>query len=275
MKRKRWLEFVIDFIGQATTMMSVIGVNDVQSVQPLKHPLLKTESLKVGNPMQMAAIDIMGPFPESESGNSYIVVVGDYFTRWMEAYPISNQEAKTVARVLTNEFFFCFSPPEQLLSDQGKQFESELIAEICKLLGIDKTRTTPYHPQSDGLIERFNRTLLSMLRTSATEHPFDWEDHLRPLCMAYNSSVHPTTTYSPFFLMFGRSTQMPIDLMRGESPTANDQTSSRSIPEYAVKLKDRLKEAYTHVRLNMGHKLDRQKDLYTGEFMGNHSRKMI
>ena len=73
MKRKRWLEFVIDFIGQATTMMSVIGVNDVQSVQPLKHPLLKTESLKVGNPMQMAAIDIMGPFPESESGNSYIV----------------------------------------------------------------------------------------------------------------------------------------------------------------------------------------------------------
>ena len=148
------------------------------------------QSMKVGSPMQMVAVDIMGPFPESKSGNSYILVFGDYFTRWMEAYPIPNQETSTVACVLTNEVFFRFSPPEQLHSDQGKQFESEVIAAICKLLGIAKTRTAPYHPQSDGVIKRFNRTLPSMLKTAASEHPFDWEEHLRPLCMAYNSSVN-------------------------------------------------------------------------------------
>ena len=84
------------------------------------------------------------------------ILTGDYFTRLMEAYAIPNQEATTVARVLTSEFFFRYSPPEQLRSDQGKQFESQVVADICKLLGTAKMRTTPYHPQSNGLIERFN-----------------------------------------------------------------------------------------------------------------------
>jgi len=108
-------------------------------------------------------MDILGPFPESEAGNSYILVVADYFTQWTEAYPIPNQEATTVAKKLTDEFFFWFSPPEQLHSDQGRNFESAVIADICKLLAMRKSRTTPYHPQSDGLVERCNRTLLSML----------------------------------------------------------------------------------------------------------------
>ena len=116
------------------------------------------QSIKIGSPLPLVAVDILGPLPESENGNSYILVVSDYFTRWTEAYPIPNQEVTTVGRVITNEFFFRFSPPEQLHSDQGKQFESELIAEVRKLLGINKTRTTPYHPQSDGLVERFNHT---------------------------------------------------------------------------------------------------------------------
>ena len=103
-----------------------------------------------------------------------------------------------MTKKLTDEFFFRFSPPEQLHSDQGRNFESETISEICKLLGVVKTRTTPYHPQSDGLVERFNRTLLDMLSTAAGEHPFDWECHLRRLCLAYNTSVHPTTGHTPF-----------------------------------------------------------------------------
>ena len=167
--------------------------------------------IKVGSPMQLVSIDILGPLPESDAGNTHILVVGDYFTRWMEAYPIPNQEATTVAKKLTDEFFFRFSPPEQLHSDQGRQFESQLIAEICKLLGIKKTHTTAYHPQSDGLIEKFNLTLLGMLSTAARDNPFYWESHLRPLCMAYNTSVHPTTGFSPFFLMFGRQVRMPVD----------------------------------------------------------------
>ena len=153
--------------------------------------------------MQIVAVDILGPLSESEAGNSYILVAADYFTRWMEAYAIPNQEATTIAQKLTDELFFRFSPPEQLHSDQGCQFESELMLEVCKLLGIRKTRTTSYHPQSDGLVERFNRTLLSMLATTAKDHPLNWEGQLRKVCMAYNTSVQATTGYTPFYLMFG------------------------------------------------------------------------
>ena len=81
------------------------------------------------------------------------------------------------------QFFFDSPPPNQLHSKQGRQFESELLAEVCKLLGIAKSRTTPYHPQSDGLIQQFNCTLLNMLATAATNYPFEWQNHLRHLCM--------------------------------------------------------------------------------------------
>jgi transposase InsO family protein len=174
----------------------------------------------------------------------------------MEAYPIPNQEARTVARKITDEFFFRFSPPDQLHSNQGRQFESELMAEVCRLLGIHKTRTTPYHPQSDGLVERYNRTLLSMLATAASDNCFEWEDHLRPLCMAYNTSINPTTGFSPFYLMFGRQAHMPIDVMYGSPSTAV------SSPEHVANLRTRLESAYQRVREQMGHKLDRQKTLY-------------
>ena len=197
--------------------------------------------------MQLVATDILGPLPESGSGNSYILVVGDYFTRWTEAYPIPNQEAATVAKKLTEEFFFRFSPPEQLHTDQGRQFESELVSEICKLLGIAKTHTTPYHPQSDGLIERFNRTLLSMLATTAAERPFDWEEYLRPLCMAYNTSVQATTGYTPFSLMFGRQARMPNDLMYG-TPDGVEKSPS----QYASNLRSTLENAYRRVREQTG-----------------------
>lgn len=150
--------------------------------------------------MQIVAIDTMGPLPETEASNSYILVAGDYYTRWMEAYSIPNQEAVTVAQKLVNELFCRFSTPEQLHSDQGSQFESDLIAEVCKILNIRKSRTTPYHPQCDGLIERFNHTLLDMLATTCKDHPFDWEDHIRKVCMAYNTSTQSTTGYTPFFL---------------------------------------------------------------------------
>ena len=212
--------------------------------------------------MRLVVADILEPLPESDAGNSYIVVVGDYFTRWMEAYPIPNQEAATVAKKMTDEFFLRFSPPEKLHMDQGRQFESELVAEVCKLLGIDKIRNTAYHPQSDGLIERFNRTLLSMLATAANENPFNWEEHLRPLCMAYNTSVQSTTGFSPFSLMFGHQVWMPMDVLYG-SP--NDE---KTPSEHAASLREWLESAYRRMREQMNHKLDRQKEYYNRKVHG-------
>jgi len=108
-----------------------------------------------------------------------------------------------------------FFLPDQILSNQGQQFESGLIEELCKLLQIEKSRATHYHPQGDGLVERANRTLLSMLSTVVGEHREIWEAYLRPICMAYNTSIQLSTVYSPFFLMFGRTVRMPINLVHG------------------------------------------------------------
>ena len=161
----------------------------VSRKSPSQTPKSPLGTISAAYPTQIMAVDLVGPFPESDSGNSYIMVVGDYFSHWMEAFPIPNQEASTVAERLVDEVFLRFSAPEQLHSDQGRQFESKLMAEVCKLLQIHKTRTTPYHPQSDGLVERFNWTMLAMLATCAKDNPLDWERHVRKVCMAYNTSV--------------------------------------------------------------------------------------
>ena len=225
-------------------------------------------TIKAGYPMQVVAVDILGPLPESESGNSFVLVAGDYFTKWMEAYPIHNQEAETVARKLVDEMFCRFSPPEQLHSDQGRQFESGLIKEICNILRIKKTRASPYHPQCDGLVERFNRTLLDMLATTTKNHPFDWEDQLRKVCMAYNTSVHSSTGFTPFYLMFGRQANLPIDLMYG---TGN--SSELQAHDYAKNLKRGLQRAYQLVRERLGAVHERRKAYYDRQVHGEPFQK--
>ena len=119
-----------------------------------------------------------------------------------------SSEAGTVAWKVVDKFFFRFSLPEQIHLDQGKQFKSEVIREITNLLQIKKSRTTPYHPQSDGLVEQFNRTLLSMLTMAIEDYPWDWEYHLHQLCYAYNTTVHPGTGNTPFFLMLARQARI-------------------------------------------------------------------
>ena len=214
--------------------------------------------------MQIVATDIVGPLPESDGGNSYILVVGDYFTKWMEAFPIPNQDAITVANKLVNEVFLMFAIPEQLHSDQGRQFESRFLSEVCKLLGIYKTRTTPYHPQCNGLVERFNRTLLNMLSTCVGDYPFDWEHHLRKVCMAYNSGVQMSTGYTPFYLMFGRKARLPLDIMYG----TNQPTAVHSMGAYAMQLQNLLLTAYDLVRDHITTQHQRQKTLYDKKVHG-------
>ena len=208
----------------------------------------------------------MGPLPESETGNKYVLVASDYFTKWTEVYAILNQEATTVAQKLTDEMFCRFSPPEQLHSDQGRQFESQVVHEVCKLLKIRKTKTTPYHPQCDGQVERFNRTLLDMLATTTRENAFDWENQIRKVCMAYNTSVHSSTGFTPFFLMFGRQAKLPIDLMYGPP---SDTTDPTPVSDYAVHLKKSLEDAYSLAREKLGTSHERRKEYYDRRVHGS------
>ncbi|KAL5509722.1 hypothetical protein EMCRGX_G005140 [Ephydatia muelleri] len=164
-------------------------------------------------PMQRVAMDILGPLPETLRGNKYILVVGEYFTKWKEAFPLKDTEALTIAKVFVNEFVCRFGVPDSLHTDQGRNFEAKVLKEVCQLLGVKKTRTTPYHPQSDGLVERFNRTLLDMLSMAVKDDERDWDLLLPTLLFAYRTSRHVTTGVTPFQLMYGRDARLPEDVL--------------------------------------------------------------
>jgi hypothetical protein len=126
-------------------------------------------------------------------------------------------------------------------SDQGRDFESRLIHELLSMLGIKKSRTTPYHPQGDPQPERFNRTLLDMLGTLETPDKSKWSKHLSHLVHAYNCTVNEATGYSPYFLMFGREARLPVDVTFGVS---SDGTSTKSYLRYVKNMKSELQAAY-------------------------------
>ena len=203
-----------------------------------KDPRVKTRSplqlYNVGEPMERVAIDVLGPLLETESGNKYILIAMDYFSKWPEAYALPNQEAVTSANVLVSPFFSRFGVPAELQSDQGRNFESHVFQEVCTLLGIHKTRTTALHPQSDGMVERYNRTLENQLTTFFQDHQKDWDLHLPLLLMSYRSAVHETTKLTPAMLMFGRELRVPLDLLLGR-PQADIE--EQSYLEYAERLR--------------------------------------
>ena len=224
---------------------------------PMRAARAPLVSSYAGYPLERMAVDILGPLPVTQEGNKFIMVVSDYFTKWTEAYPIPNQEAETVAKKLVDEFVCRFGAPEIIHSDQGRNFESKLVKEMCTLLGVRKTRTTPYHPQSDGQVERFNRTLTSMLSNYVAENHRDWDIHLSKVLMAYRSSEHETTKCTPYYLMFGREVRLPVDIMFGRCPEEPAETT-----EYVVHLRNALEQAHEKARQHLKAAQRRQKDYY-------------
>uniref|UniRef100_A0A3P9H9G2 Integrase catalytic domain-containing protein n=1 Tax=Oryzias latipes TaxID=8090 RepID=A0A3P9H9G2_ORYLA len=168
--------------------------------------------------MDRVGVDILGPFPTTETGNRYVLVAMDYFTKWPEAYAVPDQSATTSAQRLVDEMFSRFGVPEELHSHQGRNFESRLFAEVCQRLGIKKTRTTPLHSQSDGLVERFNRTLATQLAILTSRHQRDWDQHLTLVLWAYRTAVQESTRCTPAALMFGRELRTPVELVFGPPP---------------------------------------------------------
>jgi len=153
--------------------------------------------------MDLVAIDILSGLPVASDGSTCILVAQDYFSKWTEAYSSKNEEASTCMEVLYNQFFSRFGFPAQLYSDQGRQFVSRLATELAKIAGVRKTRTTAYHARSDGAVERFNGTLLSMLRTTALENPHEWPAKLLSVTSAYRMTPHATTGVSANLIMLG------------------------------------------------------------------------
>jgi hypothetical protein len=155
------------------------------------------KQFNVGAPLERVAVDVLGPLPTFSSGNNYILILGDYFTKWVEAYPLENQQAETVAEVIVKEFVSRFGVPLQLHSDQGRNFEAQLFQRMCELLGIDKIPTTALYPQSDGMVERFSQILENQLAIFAEQNRRDWDRWIPFLLMAYRSSIHESTKQTP------------------------------------------------------------------------------
>ena len=177
-----------------------------------------------GSPFERVAVDLMGPFEETANGNKYIAVFGDYFTKWTIAEPLKDKTAIGVADLFYTKWVALFGCPSILHSDRGGEFKAELIQRLCDVLRVYKTFTSPYRPESDGQIERQNRTLQSMLRTFVNEARNDWDDHLPAVTCAYRATPHDSTGVSPFRMVFGHDIVLPIDLqndvgLRQQFPT--------------------------------------------------------
>ena len=185
-----------------------------------KSPL---EIYNVGAPFERIQVDILGPLPVSSSGNKYLLVVVDCFTKWPEAIPLKNKRASTIARSLVDQVFSRHGIPLELHTDQGRNFECSLFKEMSLLLGMKKTRTTPLHPQSDGQVERQHRTILDYLAKFISENQKDWDRWISLYLLAFRSSKQEATGASPAEMYLGQDLRLPLDLLRGNPPSSKKE----------------------------------------------------
>ena len=221
------------------------------------HPLGNIPTGHRWDRIAMDILDVCDPTPE---GFRYILVIADYFSKWTEAFPMKNKCADTVADILVENIILRFGMPLVIHSDQGREFENGLMKSLCALLGCTKTRTAPYHPESDGMIERFNRTCLMMLSMFVNDRRDNWHELLPFIMHAYRTSVHESTGYSPFRLMMGEECSLPQDVSTAELRTQRENDVAPH--PFATWVRDALEVAYDHVRSSLKKTASRRKRLY-------------
>ena len=228
-----------------------------------KSQLPEMEPIVCTQPMELVHVDYVGMEVTVAAKEKPVVknvlVVVDHFTHYVQAFVMKNHTARTTARVLYNNFFSVFSFPQKLLSDQGTEFTGDVIATMCKLLGIEKIRTTPYHSQTNGLAERVHQTLQRMIGKLDPEKHRKWPEHIGSVLIAYNATQSQVTGYSPYFLMFGRRPRLPVDLL---FPTVNNREWTHTIDEYVKALYERLRECLKLAQESATKEANRQKRLY-------------
>ena len=220
-----------------------------------KAPLV---SIKTTYPLEMVCMDYLSLEP-TKGGITNVLVITDHFTRFAVAIPTKDQTAKTTAEAFFNEFVVHYGLPAKIHTDQGANFQSELFSHLCLLTGMEKSRTSPYHPMGNGLTERFNRTLISMLRTISPNQKLEWKKHIAPLVHAYNCMRHESTGFSPYELLFGRQPRLPIDLVFGIN---SDRNKDGNISDYIKELQVHLQESYKKAMERCDKAQTKQKDQF-------------
>ena len=226
---------------------------------PAKSPRAPMKTYVSGTPNERVQIDILGPLVETYKSNKYLIVLTDCFTKWASAYAVPRATATEVADAIL-DWISQHGVMKILHSDQGRVFESELVREVCEKFGIHKTRTTSYHPASDGQVERMNRTLIDMLSKYVGQNQRSWDEHIPLALLAYRSSVHESTTLSPAMMTYGRELDLPADLVFGSPDVASKQANEP--PAYVTKLSDRMEKIHNLARDKLLEANERHKRTY-------------
>ena len=217
------------------------------------------EPILATHPMQIVHIDFLTIESGKKDKDHNVLVVTDQFTRFVQAFVTTSQTAQTTAKTPWDKYFVYYGFPEMIISDQGRNFESRVISELCKLGRVKELRTSPYHPQSNGQCDRFNATLLSMLGTLPPEGKATWTDKVGTLVHAYNSTKSAITGFSPHYLMFGREPKLPLDVTFG---LPNPDMEAVIHERYVKQLQSRLKWSYGVAQHRNQKEAARQKKYY-------------
>ena len=222
-----------------------------RGIEPLKQDYTSHRNERV-------AMDLVGVLPETPKGNVYILVMQDYYTKWVELAALPDKQAANVAQALVASWVCRWGCPENLHSDQGNEFCANVFLEVCELLGIHKTRTTPFNPSSNGMVERTNRTLKSLLRAMAGKHFLTTWDTKLPLAMcALNNVIHSTTGFSPFRLQVAGNEDMllPSDIIFGKANPIN----YHCYDDFVFQLKCAMQEVFELVRATTNKRMALQR----------------
>uniref|UniRef100_A0A8C5LTZ1 Gypsy retrotransposon integrase-like protein 1 n=1 Tax=Leptobrachium leishanense TaxID=445787 RepID=A0A8C5LTZ1_9ANUR len=231
-----------------------------QMSAPLPHfrsPLVPLPIIEV--PFERIAMDLVGPLPKSARGHQYILVIMDYATRYPEAIPLRQTSAKNIAKELL-QVFSRVGIPKDLLTDQGTPFMSRVTKELCKLFKVTHLRTSVYHPQTDGLVERFNKTLKSMLKKVVDKDGKNWDYLLPYLMFAIREVPQSSTGYSPFELLYGRHPRGLLDIAK--ETWEGEKTPHKSIIEHISQMQDRITVVMPIVKEHLAQSQAAQQRIY-------------
>ena len=230
-------------------------------------PRAGLHSFRAGAPMEWVHMDILGPFPPSESGNRYILLMVDQFTKWVEIHPIPDQTAERMARIAVDQFFSRFGAPLQIHTDQGKNFDGHVMKALCSLYCITKTRTTPYHPSSNGQAEHYNRLLLQLIRCFWRAREKTWDADLQLLAGAIRAMKNRTTGFSANMMMLGTEVSQPIDVLFGAALRGE---GSQDPGIYLKHLREVLQEVHALAATKLRSKMHYQKWTYDLKLQEHH-----
>ena len=199
-------------------------------------------------PFSRIIIDCVGPLPKTKSGHEYLLTIMCTSTRFPEAIPLRNIKTKNIVKALVR-FFTFVGLPKSVQSDQGSNFMSGIFQQVMHELGITQYKSSPYHPESQGALERFHQTLKNMIRSYCFDTEKDWDEGIHLLLFAVRESVQESLGFSPFELVFGHTVRGPLKLLKQKFLSTDD--SSLNLLQYVSDFKDRLSKACEAARTNL------------------------